>query len=86
METRCVYCAVGNGWRTFSLSGASSSSGSGRVGFVLDKVALAKSFFPSTSLSPANLHLTSCSTITVIYHLGQVVAAVPSHPTKDDKT
>jgi hypothetical protein len=29
-------------------------------------------FFPSTSVSPANLHSTNCSTITLIYHLGLV--------------
>jgi hypothetical protein len=35
-------------------------------------------FCPSTSVSPANLHSTNCSTITLIYHLGPEVAAVPS--------
>jgi hypothetical protein len=38
-------------------------------------------FSPSTSVSPANLHSTNCSTITLIYHLGLYnrpeVAAVP---------
>jgi hypothetical protein len=29
-------------------------------------------FSPSTSVSPANLHSTNCSTITLIYHLGFV--------------
>jgi hypothetical protein len=29
-------------------------------------------FSPSTSVSPANLHSTNCSTITLIYHLGLV--------------
>jgi hypothetical protein len=29
-------------------------------------------FSPSTSASPANLHSTNCSTITLIYHLGLV--------------
>jgi hypothetical protein len=29
-------------------------------------------FFPSTSVSPANLHSTNCSTITLTYHLGLV--------------
>jgi hypothetical protein len=29
-------------------------------------------FSPSTSVSPANLHPTSCSTITLTYHLGLV--------------
>jgi hypothetical protein len=29
-------------------------------------------FSPSTSVSPANLHSTDCSTITIIYHLGLV--------------
>jgi hypothetical protein len=36
--------------------------GSGQVGFVVDKVALGQ-------VSPANLHSTNCSTITVTYHL-----------------
>jgi hypothetical protein len=30
-------------------------------------------FYPSTSVSPANLHSTNCSTITIIYHLGLLV-------------
>jgi hypothetical protein len=38
-------------------------------------------FSPSTSVSPANLHSTNCSTITLIYHLGLYnrpeVAVVP---------
>jgi hypothetical protein len=29
-------------------------------------------FSPSTSVSPANIHSTNCSTITIIYHLGLV--------------
>jgi hypothetical protein len=29
-------------------------------------------FFPSISVSPANLHFTNCSTIILIYHLGLV--------------
>jgi hypothetical protein len=29
-------------------------------------------FSPSTSVSPANLYSTNCSTITLIYHLGLV--------------
>jgi hypothetical protein len=29
-------------------------------------------FSPNTSVSPANLHSTNCSTITLIYHLGFV--------------
>jgi hypothetical protein len=44
---------------------------SGHVGFVVDKVALGR-FSPSTSVSPANLHSTNCSTIILIYHLGFV--------------
>jgi hypothetical protein len=44
--------------------------GSGQVEFVVDKVAL------GTSVSPANLHSTNCSTITLTYHLGPEVAAV----------
>jgi hypothetical protein len=31
--------------------------------------------FPSTSVSPANLHSTNCPTITIIYHLGLVQLA-----------
>jgi hypothetical protein len=50
------------------------------VGFVVDKMALGQ-VFPSTSVSPANLHSTNCSTITLINHLGLYnrpeVAAVP---------
>jgi hypothetical protein len=45
-------------------------------------------FSRSTSVSTANLHSTNCSTVTTIYHLGLVVAAVPSelsHPTKNKK-
>jgi hypothetical protein len=38
------------------------------VGFVVDKVALEKVF----SVSPANLHSTNCSTISLTYHLGLV--------------
>jgi hypothetical protein len=38
-------------------------------------------FSPSSSVSPANLHSTNCSTITLIYHLGLYnrpeVAAIP---------
>jgi hypothetical protein len=37
------------------------------VGFVVDKVALGQ-----VSVSPANLHSTNCSTITITYHLGLV--------------
>jgi hypothetical protein len=39
--------------------------------FVVDKVALGQ-VSPSTSVSPANLHSTNCSTIILIYHLGFV--------------
>jgi hypothetical protein len=50
------------------------------MGFVVDKVALGR-FSPSTSVSPANLHSTNYSTITLIYHLGLYnrpeVVAVP---------
>jgi hypothetical protein len=45
--------------------------GSGHVGFVVDKEAWDR-FSPSTSVSPANLHSTNCSTITLICHLGLV--------------
>jgi hypothetical protein len=37
------------------------------VGFVVDKVALGQVSFPSTSVSPANLHSTNFSTITFIW-------------------
>jgi hypothetical protein len=51
------------------------------VGFVVGKVALVR-FSPSTSISPANLHSTNFSTITITYHPGQysrpVMAAVPN--------
>jgi hypothetical protein len=49
-------------------------------------------FSPSTSVSPANLHSTNCSTITLIYHLGLYnrpeVAIVPGDvsPTPPKKT
>jgi hypothetical protein len=32
-------------------------------------------FSPSTSVSPANLHYTNCSTITIIYRVGLVQQA-----------
>jgi hypothetical protein len=44
--------------------------GSGHVIFVVDKVALGR-FSPSISVSPAILHSTICSTITITYQLGQ---------------
>jgi hypothetical protein len=37
------------------------------VGFVVDKVALEQVFSPSTSVSPANLHSTNFSAITLTY-------------------
>jgi hypothetical protein len=50
------------------------------VGFVVDKVALGQVFSEYFGF-PANLHSTSYSTITLIYHLGLYnrpeVAAVP---------
>jgi hypothetical protein len=39
--------------------------------FVMGKVALGQ-VFPSTSVSPAYLHSTNFSTITIIYHPGLV--------------
>jgi hypothetical protein len=42
------------------------------LGFVVGRVALGK-FSPSISVSTANLPSTSCSTITIIYHLGLVL-------------
>jgi hypothetical protein len=43
------------------------------VGFVVDKVALGSFFFsPSTWVSPANLHSTNFSTITITFHPGLV--------------
>jgi hypothetical protein len=41
------------------------------VGFVVDKVALGQ-VFSEYSVSPANLHSTNFSTITITYHLGLV--------------
>jgi hypothetical protein len=41
------------------------------VEFVVDKFVLGR-FPPSASVSPANLHCTNCSKITLIYHLGLV--------------
>jgi hypothetical protein len=41
------------------------------VGFVVDKVALEQAFSEYFG-SPANLHSTNFSTITVTYHLGLV--------------
>jgi hypothetical protein len=45
--------------------------GSGHVGLVVDEVAL-RQVSSSLSVSPANLHSTSCSTITITHHLGLV--------------
>jgi hypothetical protein len=43
------------------------------VGFLVDKVALGQErFFPSSSVSPANLYSTNFSTITISYHPGLV--------------
>jgi hypothetical protein len=43
------------------------------VEFVVGKMALGQVFSDmSTSVSPANLHSTSISTITITYHLGLV--------------
>jgi hypothetical protein len=44
---------------------------SSHVGFVVDKVALGQ-VSPSTSVSPAKLHSTNFSTITITYHPGLV--------------
>jgi hypothetical protein len=41
------------------------------VGFVVDKMALGQ-VFSEYLVSPANLHSTNCSTITLTYHLGLV--------------
>jgi hypothetical protein len=41
----------------------------GQVGIVVDKVALGR-VFSEYLVSPANLHSTKCSTITLTYHLG----------------
>jgi hypothetical protein len=38
----------------------------------VDKVVLGQVFSPSTSVSPANLHATNFSTITITYHPGLV--------------
>jgi hypothetical protein len=45
--------------------------GAGHMWFMADKVALGR-FPPSTSVSPVNLHSTTCSTITIFYNLGLV--------------
>jgi hypothetical protein len=41
-------------------------------GFMVDKVALGQVFSPNTLVSPANLHSTNFSTITITYHPGLV--------------
>jgi hypothetical protein len=52
----------------------------------MDTVALGQFFFPSTSVSPANLNSTNFSTITITYHPGlvldnrPVLAAIPKVP------
>jgi hypothetical protein len=43
-------------------------------GIVVDKVEMGR-FIPSTSDSPANLHSTNCSKLTIIYHSGLVQQA-----------
>jgi hypothetical protein len=66
--------------------------GSGHVWFVVDKVALGQVLSNYFGL-PANLHSTSCSTVTVIYHLvlvqwassGRSTKWTQSHPTNDKK-
>jgi hypothetical protein len=54
------------------------------VGFLVDKMALGQ-VFSEYLVSPANLHSTNCSTITIIYHLGLYnrpeLAAVPGDVT-----
>jgi hypothetical protein len=54
---------------------------SGQMGFVVDEVELGR-FSPSTSVSPANLHSTKFSILTVTRAgtIGQLVADVPSGP------
>jgi hypothetical protein len=42
------------------------------VGFVVDKVALGQVFSEYISVSPANLHSTNFSTISITYHVGLV--------------
>jgi hypothetical protein len=46
-------------------------SGSGQVGFVVDKVVLGQVFSEYFGF-PANLYSINCSTITLTYHLGLV--------------
>jgi hypothetical protein len=48
------------------------------VGFVVDEVALEQ----ITSVSPANLHSTGCSKITIIFHLGLVQETSSGRSTK----
>jgi hypothetical protein len=50
----------------------SKVSSSIHVGFVVDKVALGQVFSEYISVSPANLHSTNFSTITITYHPGLV--------------
>jgi hypothetical protein len=42
------------------------------VGFVVNKVALGQGFSENTSVSPANLHPTNFSTVTITYYPGLV--------------
>jgi hypothetical protein len=44
----------------------------GYVGFVVDKVALRQDLSEYIAVSPANLHSTNFSTITITYHPGLV--------------
>jgi hypothetical protein len=55
--------------------------GSANVGFMVDKVRWGR-FYPSTSVSFANLNSTSTSTVTIIYHLGLVQQASSGRSTK----
>jgi hypothetical protein len=56
------------------------------VGFEVDKVALGQVFSPSTSFSPANLHSSNFSTITITYHLGLVQYASSGRSTQNPTT
>jgi hypothetical protein len=48
---------------------------SGHLGFMVNKVALRQ-------VSPANLHSTNCSTVTIIYHLGLIQLAISGRSIK----
>jgi hypothetical protein len=52
----------------YHLSSPGSNQGLVMWDFVMDKSGTEAGFLPSTSVSPANLHSTNFSTITITYH------------------